>query len=121
SRGAVSSTTARHSSCCSGSTSRCTELPDRGGSARLAPPPEAPHVVPQQQELLEDRHTLPFSPKLREQLAQTPAARDVVPERLREVLLRIGGGVGRDVVGKGRRDATTLEVHPLGVRHPVRF
>ena len=41
---------------------------------------------------------------------------DVEPERLREILLRVLGRVGADVVPRGDRDAPALEVHP-GVVH----
>src|SRR5437667_2722682 len=100
-----------------GALRRCS--PRHVSSRGSAPSPEAPDVVVQHQELLEHRHAFAFAPELREQLAQPPATRDVKPERLSEVLLRVRRGVRGDVVREGGGDAAALEVHPLRVGHAV--
>src|SRR5882762_4475961 len=92
--------------------------PDR---PRSAPPSEAPDVVVQDKELLEHRHAFAFPAELGEQLAQPPPPRDVEPERLGEILLRVRRGVRGDVVRERGGDAPALEVDPLRVGDAVRL
>src|SRR5258708_8632162 len=80
-----------------------------------APSPEAPDVIVQHQKLLEHRHALAFAPELGEQLAQPPATRDVEPERLGEILLRVRRGVRSYAILQRGGDAATLEVDPFQV------
>src|SRR5690242_15256873 len=83
------------------------------------PSAEAPDKIVQHEELLEHRHALPLPAEFREQLSQPAPPRQVESERLREVLLGMGGGVRGDIVGQGGRDAPALEVYPLGVGDAV--
>src|SRR5213592_4061421 len=52
---------------------------------------------------------------------QPPTTRDVEPERLGEILLRVRRGVRGDVVRQGGGDTATLEVDPFRVGHAVRL
>src|SRR2546429_7622885 len=46
---------------------------------------------------------------------------DVEPERLGEIFLRVGRGVGGDEIREGGGDAPALEIHPLRVGDTVRL
>src|SRR5213082_3037884 len=86
-----------------------------------APSPEAADQVVQHQELLEHRHTLALPAELREQFAQAAPPRDVEPERFCKILLGVRRRIGGHVIGERGRHTAPLEVHPLGVGHPVRL
>src|SRR3954454_8363067 len=85
---------------------------------RLPPPPQRSHEVMQHQKLLVQNHPFPLLPELGEEIAQAPPAGYVEAEGLGEVLLRVLGGVGGDVVPRRDGDAAALKVDP-GVVHPA--
>jgi hypothetical protein len=72
----------------------------------------------QHQELLVQNHAFPLLAELGEEVPEATAAGDVEPEGLGEVLLRVLGGVGADVVTGRDGDAPALEIDP-GVVHPA--
>src|SRR5215208_6830 len=82
------------------------------------PPPQCPDEIVQHQKLLVQNHALPLLAELGEEVPEAAAAGDVEAEGLGEILLRMLGGVGADVVAGRDGDAPALEVDP-GVVHPA--
>src|SRR5690242_14676505 len=68
------------------------------------------------EELLEQNHPFSFPSELTKEIAQSPPAGDIEPERLRKIFLRVLRGICTDVIGWRNGYAPALKVHP-GVVH----